>query len=233
VPLLRRREIWWPTAWGWLMLLALLVLAVFAFAWTVTGFLAMNQPARGPDGRGARTLIVESWMDEADLAQAVATFQRGGYTRLLTTGGPIDPWSDVGHWQTYAARGAAYALSHGVAPDQVVQLPAPKSLQERTWLNAVMVRDWAARSGVALDAVDVMSAGMHARRSHAMYARALGDRVEVGVLAAASSEFDAVHWWRSSAGTKAVLGESLSWLWTACCFWPDPRVVVSERLNDG
>ena len=215
--LFRRRQVWWPTWWAWLLLSILIVLATLVWARNAVGFLAMNQPARG-----AHTLIVEGWMDEADLAQAVAAFERGGYTRMLTTGGPIDPWSDVGHWKTSAARGAAYALEHGVAPDRVVALPAPKTLKERTWMNALMVHDWAARSGVALDAVDVYSAGVHARRSRALYALALGDRVEVGVLAAVPSEFDAARWWQSSAGTKAVLGEALGWLWTSCCFWPGP-----------
>ena len=222
--LFRRRQIWWPTWRGWLLLFALLALAVVVWAHTIVGFLAMNQPARQ-----ASTLVVEGWMNEADLAQAITAFQRGGYTRLLTTGGPIDPWSDVGHWKTFAVRGAAYALAHGVAQDRVVPLSAPESLQERTWTNALMVRDWAARSGTALGGVDVYTAGMHARRSHALYARALGEKVEVGVLAAVPNEFDTLHWWRSSAGAKAVLGESLSWLWTSCCFWPDPKVTVLEN----
>ena len=132
----------------------------------------------------------------------------------------------------YAARGAAYALSHGVAPDQVVPLPAPKSLQERTCLNAADGARLGRAIGVALDAVDLMSAGMHARRSRALYARALGERVEVGVIAAAPTEFDAalVAQQRRDQGRARRI---VSWLWTSCCFWPDPHVVVSERPNDG
>jgi len=220
--LFRRRELWWPTWQGTLVLLGLLVLAALAFAHHVVGFLAPDEPAHGRDGRPARTLIVEGWMDEPDLAQALAAFQRGGYARAITTGGPIEPARDTAHWGTYAARGAAYLREHGVAAERVVAAPAPKTLLERTWLNAVMVREWAKSSGTTLDAVDVFSAGVHARRSRWLYQMALGDAVAVGVLAAASTEFDPEHWWRSSAGTRAVLGETLGWAWTACCFWP-PR----------
>ena len=51
---------------------------------------------------------------------------------------------------------------------------------------------------------------------------AFGSRVAVGILAAAPRRYDLDHWWRSSEGAKAVLGELLSLAWTKCCFWPAP-----------
>jgi hypothetical protein len=218
--LFRRRTLWWPTWQGGVLLLVLLALAVLGFARSAAGFLAPHAPAHGRDGQPARTLIVEGWMDEDGLAQALATFQRGNYVRVISTGGWMERSRDTGHWGTYAVRGAAYLREHGVPPEQVVAVPAPKTVQERTWMNAVMVREWMRQSGTVLDAADVYTASVHARRSRLVYQMALGDTVEVGVLAAASEEFDPDHWWSSSAGTKAVLGETLSWAWTKCCFWP-------------
>ena len=219
-PLFRRRQVWLPTLWGALVLLAGAAVAVIALAHAANDFLAPVEPARGRSGAGARTLVVEGWMDESDLAQAVAAYRRGHYERVLTTGGPIEPWSDVGGWKTFAARAALYLRSHGLANAAVVAVPAPQTLQDRTYLSAVMVREWALRSGVALDAIDLFSAGVHARRSRLLYRMALGDAVEVGVIAAPTAGFDARRWWTSSAGTKAVLGETLGLAWTRCCFWP-------------
>ena len=213
--LLRRRQVWLPTLWGWLLLLALGLLGLVALAVAANGALALNDPARD-----ARTLIVEGWIDESELAQAMAVLRRGRYERVLTTGGPIEPWSDVGGWQTFAERAAAYLRTHGPANLPVIAVPAPETKLERTYLNAVMVREWARQSGTALVAVDVYSAGVHARRSRLVYRMALGSKVEVGVLAAVPKGFDAERWWRSSVGAKTLLGETLGLFWTECCFWP-------------
>ncbi|CAM5183445.1 hypothetical protein [Eoetvoesiella caeni] len=94
-----------------------------------------------------------------------------------------------------------------------------------------MVRVWTRSAGVALDFIDLYSAGVHARRSRLVYRLALGPAVEVGVLAATPPGFDPQRWWSSSAGAKSVIGETLSWLWTECCFWPPAPRSADERLS--
>ena len=228
--LLRRRTLWLPTLWGWLLLLAVIALAGIALARAANDLLAPNEPARGPEGDGARTLVVEGWLDQDELAQAVAAFRRGRYERVLTTGGPIETWSDAGGRRSYALRAAEYLRTHGLANDvPLIALPAPASQQDRTYLSAVMVRDWAQRAGVALEAIDLVSAGVHARRSRLLYRMVLGENVEVGVFAVRPTQVDAEHWWTSSAGAKSTLGETLSLGWTKCCFWPAPPGSHEER----
>ena len=218
--LFRRRHIWLPTLWGWLVLLVMAGITLVVLAAAANAWLALHAPAHAKDGGGARTLVVEGWMDEHELAQVVLAFRRGRYARVLTTGGPIEPWGDFGGWKTFAQRAASYLRAQGLADATVIAVPAPDSRQDRTYLNAVMVREWARQAGVSLDAIDVFSAGVHARRSRWVYRMALGDEVEVGVLAAAPKDFDAQRWWTSSAGAKTTIGEVLGLAWTACCFWP-------------
>lgn len=227
--LFRRRQVWLPTWWGWLVLLASGGAALVALAFAAYGLLAPDDPVRAADGRGARTLVVEGWIDAAELAQAVEVLRRGHYERVLTTGGPIEPWSDVGGWKNFAVRAASYLRTHGVTDVPVIALPAPASKQDRTYLSAVMVRDWAAQSQVTLRAIDLLSAGVHARRSRMLFRMALGDAVEVGVIATRPDGYDAEHWWTSSNGAKSTMGETLSLAWTACCFWPAPPGSHEER----
>ena len=227
--LLRRRHVWLPTLWGWLVLLALLAVMALLFARYTHAFLALNEPARGKDGAGARTLIVEGWMDEAELAQAIAVFRRGHYQRVLTTGGPVEAWAEALPWKTFAERGAGYLTSHGLSEVPVVAVPAPASAQDRSFLSAVMVREWAQRAGVKLDAIDLFTAGVHARRSRLLYRMALGERVQVGVFAARPIDFDPERWWASSQGAKLVMGETISLVWTHCCFWPAAPGSHEER----
>jgi len=211
-----------PTLWGALALASVLGGGVVAVAWNANAILALQAPALGPDGHGARVLVVEGWMDAGELEQAAAAIRRGRYERVVTTGGPIEPWYDAGAWRSNATRAAEYLRSRGVPPAELVALPAPSVATDRTYENALMVRDWAARSRGPLDALDVYTRGVHARRSRMLYQLAMGPRVEVGVLAADPSAFDAAHWWRSSEAAKNLLGESIAVLWTKCCFWPAP-----------
>jgi len=221
----RRREIWLPTWRGALLLLVVCATVVVMLGVNAYTLLAPNQPASGRAGTGARTLVVEGWLDHAELQQAVAVVRAGHYDRVLTTGGPIASWTEGAQWIDSAARAASYLRASGVANVPVISVPAPLTVQDRSYLSAVMVRDWAQQTGVALEAIDLFTAGVHARRSWLVYRMALGDEVEVGVLAARPTEYDA-RWWASSAGTKATLGETLSLAWTKCCFWPAaPRVV--------
>ena len=222
--LLARRSVWVPTLWGWLLLLAACVGVAAVAAHGAYTFLAVEQPLARAD-----TLVVEGWLGDHELDQAVKAFRRGHYRRIVTTGGPLDWWGENPPWETFAERAADYLKRHGLADVTIVSVPAPASAQERTFLSAVMVRDWAQQNGVALRAIDLYSAGTHARRSHLLYRMALGPAVEVGVMAALPEHLDPSRWWATSAGAKAVLGEMLSLAWTKCCFWPGPPGSHEER----
>jgi uncharacterized SAM-binding protein YcdF (DUF218 family) len=138
----------------------------------------------------------------------------------VTTGGPIERWSGLIGFSNYAELSADYLTRQGVPPDQVVAVPAPASAQDRTFLSAVKLREWLQDAGRRYDAIDVLSSGTHARRSRRLFQQALGPEMNVGVLSVEPSGYDPQAWWRSSAGVKTVLGETISMAWTVCCFHP-------------
>ena len=218
--LLRRRAVLLPTVWGWLVILTVGGAAVVVLGGCAGTWLAKTETSIGADGSAASTLVVEGWIDEPDLEQAIAVFRRGRYERVLVTGGPISSWGVVQPWTSFAERGAAYLKAHGLGGVPIDAVPAPKSAQDRTFLSAVVVREWAQRSGVAMRHFDVFTAGVHARRSQRLYEMAFGPEVAVGIIASRPSDFDAARWWQSSAGAKWVMSETVSLAWTACCFWP-------------
>jgi hypothetical protein len=220
VPLFRRRRVWLPTLPAALLIVALSGAAAFWAARHAYDLMAPTEPARGADGTGARTLVVEGWLSRAELQQARALRRSGRYERVVTTGGPIEPDQDGGGWGTFAARAAAILREDADSAVPVTPVPAPQTRQERTYLSALVLRDWAVRTGVRLDAVDVYTLGVHARRSRQVYRLALGDAVAVGVLAVPPAEYDGPRWWTSSMGVKATLGEAVGLAWTSCCFWP-------------
>ena len=218
--LFRRRTVWLPTLWGALLFLAVAVAAAVAAARGAGDYLFVNEPAYGQDGRGARLLVVEGWLDEDELGDAVAAYRHGRYERVVTSGGPIDTWREGQTATNFAERAADYLKRHGLADAPVAAASAPASTQDRTFLSAVAVRDWVQHEGLKPDAIDLFSAAVHARRSRMIYRLAFGPQVEVGVLAAPPRRYDLDQWWRTSQGAKSVLDEALSLAWTTCCFWP-------------
>lgn len=187
-------------------------------------FLALNDPAPG-----ARLLVVEGWLDMKELDQAVAAARRGQYQRVVTTGGPIERWSELSASSNYADLAADYLRGHGLENIHVTAIPAPASAQDRTFLSAVKLREWTERQGLAVSALDVFSSGTHARRSRMLYRMAFGPNVSIGIFSARSTQYDEERWWQTSAGVKSVLDETLSVTWTACCFYPPPRGSHEER----
>lgn len=216
-PLFRRRRVWVPTIWTWLLLLVAISASLTFAVRHISFFLAPNHPVH------ARLLVVEGWMDAQELDQAAATYRSGGYERIVTTGGPIDEFEHVDPTASYAERARSYLVRSGLPTASVLAAPAPASAQNRSFLSAVMVREWATRSGLAVDELDVVSSGVHSRRSWLLYEMAFGAPVRIGIVSVRPSNYALDGWWRTSTGTKEVLAETIAWIWTKAFFHPGPR----------
>jgi hypothetical protein len=212
ITIYRKRQIWLPTIWGWLLLIT------FSFALGAFGvrniytFLAPNEPV------DARVLVVEGWLAPKELDQAVQTIKTGSYTIVVTTGGPTE-WP-VTKFGNYAAIAADYLAQQGIQRDLILVVPAPPSAQERTFLSAVMLRESAQKSGLKLDAINLFSSGVHARRSRLLFRMALGPNIKVGVLSAKPENYDPEAWWRTSKGVESIVFQSIGFVWVKCFFWP-------------
>jgi hypothetical protein len=216
VILFRQRQIWMPTITGWLVLLLVGIAASILLAINLYSFLAPNAPV------GARVLVVEGWLGPKELDQAILAFKNGKYERIVTTGGPVTEWPGVSLGTDYARLAAGYLAQHGISRDLITAVPAPYSAQERTFLSAVMFRESAKKMGIPLDAVDVFSAGPHARRSRLLFQMALGQQVRVGIMAARPADYAPEAWWRTSSGVEQMLFQAFGFVWVKCCFWPGP-----------
>lgn len=224
-PLFRRRQVILPTLWGCLVAL---VLVMAAMAWVgrrVGVWLAVSEPAVGANGGPATLLVVEGWLPEGELDDAVNYARLHGYRRLVTSGGPIQSFSA---FSSYAERAAQHIGNR--FPGVVVQaVPTPPTAQDRTFASAIWVRDWAQQNAVPTDTIDVYSLGAHARRTRALYRLAFGEATQVGIIAGMPRDSDVERWWTTSEASKDVLMELVGLAWMQCCFWPAPRGSHDER----
>lgn len=214
--LIRRHELWLPTLPGLFAILLVLGFLALSLFRNMAVFLTVNEPVE------ADYLVIEAWMNKEELEQARAYFDANDFSKAIVVGGPIS--NDFhGIDTSLAVRAAGYLQQQGMPPEKIAIVAAPASAQDRTFLNAVMTREWFQRQGISLSRLDVFSSGVHTRRSRDLYRHAFGENVMIGIIAAEPSNFDPAHWWQASDTGKGVAVEFASWLLVKCCFNPgDP-----------
>ena len=211
--LFRRRRVVLPTLWGWLLILLTIGVVVGFVFRNMAIFLTVNEPV------GASYLVIDGWLDKEELDQGLAYFGAQDFSKLVVVGGPIS--NDFhGIDTSYAERAAGYLLEQGLPQERVAIVNVPYSAQDRTFLSAVMLREFFQQQGILMTRLDLFTSSVHTRRSRDLYRLAFGEQVEIGIIATAPRDFTPTHWWKSSDRGKGVAVEFAGWFLVKCCFFP-------------
>lgn len=162
--------------------------------------------------RPADTIVVQTYN-----AGDVPDDMYNAYVKYLTVGGTNVHALPAGHWlvqrdstrvpgtPTFAHASAGFLLNEGIPADHLIVAPAATGQESRTLANALgfatLARD------MAITKVDVISLGVHARRSRKMFRKACGSGMEVGVIALPDPEVPRSTWWRSPKGWVRMMKE--------------------------
>jgi hypothetical protein len=206
--LFKRTWLWWPT---WRGGLALLVLALVptALVWLGAGFILSPTCPR----IDADVLVVEGWLPDYALAEALREFQNGRYELLVTTGGPLETGSYLVAYTNFAAVAAATLVRLGADPGRVVAVAAPAVKSDRTRASARALRGWLAEQRPQTTSLNLVSLGPHTRRSWHLFARVLAPGCRVGAISVAPNDAEMDAWWTTSAGFRAVTSEAVALLY--------------------
>ncbi|MEI7731354.1 MAG: ElyC/SanA/YdcF family protein [Verrucomicrobiota bacterium] len=212
--LLRRRECWVPTWRGWLLLLLLSVVLVLIVGPRTYGFLALHDPVPGG------VLVVEGWAPDYAMRAAIVEMKRYSYRQVFVTGGPIERGSPLCEYKTAAELGAVILVRMGLKTNEVVAVPSPLVVKDRTYTSALALKKWLKDRGIKETRVNVLSVGPHSRRSRLLFEKALGDEYQVGVIALESRDFDSAHWWKYSGSVRGVIDETIAYIYARFLFYP-------------
>jgi hypothetical protein len=179
---------------------------------SIHGFLAPNQPVP------ADALVVECWLPDYALREAIREFKRGGYRWMITSGYSLPEYMKASAHRTGAELAAATLAAMGLETNCIVAVSATKVARDRTFTSALAVRAWLEATNTGVRALNVYSLGPHARRSWLLYRKALGNRVRVGVISCPNDDYDAQRWWATSNGFREVLAETIAYLYARILF---------------
>ena len=210
--LLRRREMVVPSLRGLLLLGLLMAAAVWLFLRNVQPFLAVNRPV------GGEVLVVEGWIPDYAMREALAAFRSRPYKLMITTGGPMPQGMAFSAFGTYADFAAATMKDFGLDGDSLAAVPSRDVGRDRTYQEGVSVGEWLKAHPGAFTRMDLVSFSSHARRSRLLYRMALGSEVDVGVLAPRDIGYDPAAWWKTSNGVRRVSDEIIAYLYAKLVF---------------
>ncbi len=211
-----RKPRWGLSLRGWVLALVTMLVIGTLVCLNVHPFLAVT------DRIAADTLVVEGWVHEYAIRQAVAEYSTGHYQHLFTTGGPvIGKGGYINDYNTSASVGAELLVKAGIPRDSVQMVPSRVSDRNRTYSSAVALREWFHENNVRAHGINLVTEDAHARRSRLLFEKALGPEVAVGVIAASSPDYDAKRWWRYSDGISEVFGQGTAYIYAKFFFRPE------------
>jgi hypothetical protein len=212
--LIHREEMWVLTTQGWLVsFLCIASLALFVLIY-IHPFLAINSPIQ------ADILVVEGWMKDYAIKEAISEFKKGDYQKIITTGLPIDlGYYLLSQYKTTAELSAATLIALGFEQDKLVAVPGPNVVKNRTTASAAALREWLVASNLKVTSVNLYTYDVHARRSWLIFKQALAPDIKVGVIAVKPVSYDPKRWWMSSEGVRSVLFETIAYIYMRFVDW--------------
>ncbi len=219
--LLVQKQRWGLSRRGWLALAATGSLACYLLLLNIHPFLAVTKRV------DAEVLVVEGWIHEYSIRFGAKEFERGGYQRVFTTGGPVNGTGGYSNdYNTSASVGADLLSKAGVARERVQMVPARVMGRDRTYSSAIALRDWFRAQKTPIRSLNIVTEDAHARRTRLLFQKALGKGVTVGIISVPNPDYDPKHWWRYSEGVREMLGEGIAYLYARFLFHPadpDPK----------
>ncbi len=203
-----------PTWLGWLLIAITILILSLAALFNLYPFLAPEQPPH----KGV--MVVEGWIHDFALDEAVTIFNRGGYDKIICTGIQIETGSYIQQFESYPEMTAARLRKMGVPDEKIIVTVAADAKKDRTYLSAVALREAFIAYNLEEHDLHLITVGPHGRRSRMLFQKALGPDFRIGVTSLDPTFYDASDWYRCSEGVRAVIGELIAYTYAQLFFHP-------------
>jgi len=212
--LIKRRNVWLPTWHGWILVFLVVAAVLITGMYRIHAFLAVNQPVNSD------VMVVEGWLPDFALKKAAQIFKSQNYHLMAVTGGPIEAGDVLVNYKNYAELAATILEQLGLEKSMMVVIPASNVIQNRTYASAVAMKNWLIASQLSFKTINLITLGLHARRSRLLFEEALGPGITVGIIALEDPRYDHRRWWKSSLGVRATLSEIIGYVYVRFFFNP-------------
>jgi len=202
------------TATGWVALSMVLGLVLVSMILFIHSFLAPIKPVEGS------VLVVVGHFPDYSLKEIKDQFEEGHYKLLVTVGRKYTTGHPMAQYKSEADWIASRLNAQGVLLGKIIPVAItiyPR--KDRTYYKALVVKKRLKKAGFAQASIDVVSFGVHARRTWVLFEKVFSS-VDVGVIAIRPDNYDTSRWWLFSEGVRSVIAESIAYLYARFIFSP-------------
>ena len=209
---IRERRVLTATGWATFLMAFGSVLVVIALI--IHPFLAPIKPVEGD------VLVVAGFLPNYALKQVKDQFEEGHYKLLVTVGGKYKTGHPMAQYKSAADWTASRLNAQGVLLGKIIPVAItiyPR--KDRTYHKALAVQKRLNKAGFAQASIDVVSSGVHARRTWLLFEKAFPS-VDVGIISITPNSYDTSRWWLFSEGVRSIISESTAYLYARFIFSP-------------
>ena len=199
---------------GWLVVVILIAAVFFGFVANLYPFLAPEAPPH----KGL--LVVEGWIHDFALDEAVRMYKTGDYSKIICTGVPIETGSYIQAFKSYPEMTAARLRKLGIPENEIIIAIGEETNKDRTYVAATALREAFMAYNIEESNIHLITTGPHGRRSRLLFQKALGNDYHVGITCLDDSGYDPDHWYLYSQGVRKVLGEWIAYTYAKLFFHP-------------
>jgi len=208
---IQKRRVLTPVGWAvFSIAFGSVLVSIILF---VHPFLAPTKPV------GGGILVVLGWLPDYALKKVKDRFEEGHYKLLVTVGGKYTT-GRLAQYKSEADWTASRLNAQGVLLGKIIPVVItiyPR--KDRTYYKALAVQKRLKKAGFAQASIDVVSFGVHARRTWVLFEKVFS-LVNVGVIAIRPDNYDTSRWWLFSEGVRSVISESVAYLYARFIFSP-------------
>ena len=167
-------------------------------------------------------MVIEGWIGDEPLEQAVEIYKKGSYSKIVCTGIPFEVGSYLLSFHSYAEMTAERLRHLGVSNDELIVLTAPACHRDRTWNSALMLRDYLQTHPSCTETnLHLITVGPHGRRSWLLFRQALGSSYQMGITSLPDPAYSPKRWYTCSRGVRAVTDELIAYFYARFLFHPE------------
>ncbi|MCK9204562.1 MAG: YdcF family protein [Bacteroidales bacterium] len=214
--LAKRKERWGLTIWGWLLLLLLFFLLVFYGFCNIYGLLSPTHREK------TDILVLEGFISDYVLQEAIEEFRKNNYQLLITTGTPFEYGELLAPYKNTATVAGMSLLKLGFDSTKLVIVSTDEIRNDRTYNSAVALRHWLGKNKPGIKAINLMTMSVHGARSQLLFKAAMGDSIHVGIISLRNFYYGPHSWWKSSKGFRETMNEAIGYFYVRFFFRPGP-----------
>jgi len=212
IQLAKRCMRWKLTVYGRILVLIAVLFALLICIKTIHPFLSKNAPIK------ADILIVEGYLPDYAMKDALAEFNRGQYKIMLVSGNPVDFGFYYSRFGSTADAGRVTLIKLGMDSTKVIAAPAPYEQRDRTHSGAIAVKHYIDSVKMPYRSINLFSFGCHARRSWLLFKNTFGKEYKVGVIRTYKNTYQPGRWWKYSDGVREVIDETVAYIYARFFF---------------